>query len=121
MIRADEGRRFYRIVKTNPPTINDFLSAATRGQIEPVGLPEDLRRLWSGVSVYATAAQARRKARQSPVLGSLIAEIRLRPGVDFRVERTTRGPGHHTIWASPGDLLACVISVALLEARSREK
>lgn len=119
MAHGIDGRTFFRIVKTDPPTVDDFLSAEARGMIPPVELSDDLRRLWDGISVYATAAQARRKARQSPILGRYIVELRLWPDTGLRVERTARGPGHHTIWGQPGDIQACVVSVVAFDARSR--
>ena len=71
--------------------------------------PEDAR-VWDGLSVYCTAAQARRKRRTSPVLGSFIAVLRVPLDGSVRIERT-RGEGHHTIWGEPATLLGLVIAV----------
>lgn len=103
-----ELRTCYRIVRGDPPTVEDFRSAAMRGRVPPDAAAEE-RRLLAGVSVYRTEAQARRKARQYPALGAFVAELALPPGI--AVERTTPSPGHHTLWASPEALLACVVRV----------
>jgi hypothetical protein len=60
--------------------------------------------------VYSTLAQARRKRRESPVLGSFIAVLRVPLDGSVRVE-STFGPSHHTIWGDPDVLLALVIAV----------
>jgi hypothetical protein len=63
------------------------------------------------VSVNATEAQARRRARQYPLLGAYIARIEIPPAAAVRIERMTRIPGHYTIWASSADLLGFVVAV----------
>ena len=101
-------RLLHRIVRTNPPTLDDFLSNLARGRPIPND-PEDAR-VWDGLSVYSTAAQARRKRRTSPVLGSFIAVLRVPLDDSVRIERT-RGDGHHTIWGEPVTLSGLVIAV----------
>ena len=103
-------QRFYRVVKTNPSTHSDWVSNAARGMVPPDDRPETLR-VWSGVSVYATAAQARRMARRYRGHGTFIAIIQIDEGSPIRVERTLSRPGHHTLWASPEVLLEAVVNV----------
>ena len=104
------ARSFFRIVKTDPPTLRDFLSDRERGRPQP--RDSELRRLHDGLSVYATLAQARRKARAFPVLGRHVAELRIPPDAPIRYERTLLGSaGHHTIWGEPDELRRCVVSV----------
>lgn len=106
---TDEGYRLlHRIVRTNPPTHDDFVSNEARGR--PV--PDDLEdaSVWDGISVYSTAAQARRKRRTSPVLGAFIAVLRVPLDGSMRVQRT-RGEGHHTVWGEPAALLRLVVAV----------
>ena len=106
---TDSGYRLlHRIVRTSPPALDDFVSHAARGRPVPDD-PEDARVL-DGISVYSTAAQARRKRRTSPVLGAWIAVLRVPLDGSVRVERT-RGEGHHTIWGEPAVLLALVVEV----------
>ena len=101
-------RLFYRIVKTNPPTLSDFESAAIKGRPLPSD-PGDAR-LWDGLSVYSTPAQARRQRRRSPVLGAFIATVRVPLDESVRVERT-RGDGHHTLWGDAELLLSMVTAI----------
>ena len=104
-------RTFYRIVRSDPPALRDFTSNAARG------LPlrdesEEMRRLWDGISVYATEGQARNKARQFPYLGRYLARLEIPERARVRVERTIRnGRGHHTLWGDPADLLGWVAAV----------
>ena len=100
----------YRIVRTSPPTLHDFTSKAALGQRNSEA-DEETRRLESGLSMYRTSAQARKKARAFPFLGGFIAAVSIPFGEDFVAERTTSSTGHHTVWGEPADLLACVVAV----------
>ncbi|MBA3331679.1 MAG: hypothetical protein H0T39_12585 [Actinobacteria bacterium] len=103
-------RILYRIVKTNPPTLEDFTSNAARGQ--PFTHPDpSRRRLWSGLSFHGTEAQARRNARRYRTHGSYIAAVEVEDGAPIRVERTL-GPGHYTVWGEPSALLGRCVGVA---------
>lgn len=88
---------FYRIVRTDPPSLHDFLSAQQLGKRSPGNDPE-LQRLQDGLSVYATLAQARRKARASPALGSYVATLDIPDDAHVIYERTLTSSGHHTLW-----------------------
>lgn len=104
------ARAFHRIVRTNRPTTLDFTSNAALGR--PLRDPSpEARRLWDGISVSATEAQARRRARQYPMLGRFIARLEIPDGAPVRVERTTRVPGHYTLWGDPAVLLWYVVAV----------
>lgn len=107
-------RTFYRIVKVNPPTRQDFLSAQALGRTVPRGDPE-LARLWDGLSVWQTEAQARRKARGVPEIGEYIAELQFPDDGSLRYRRTLQSRGHHTLWVDPDVALARVISVVPVE------
>ena len=104
------ARTFYRIVGNNPPTIVDVTSKLALGRL-PSGADVETVRLESGISTYATEAQARRKARALRFLGNHIAALRIEDDAPIRYERTTRSGGHHTLWGEPTDLLARVVSV----------
>jgi hypothetical protein len=100
----------YRIVRENPPTDRDFTSKAALGLVDADADPE-VQRLESGLSMYRTLAQARRKARAFPFLGAYIAVVRLDPSDDVRVERTTSSAGHYTVWGEASVLLRRVVAV----------
>jgi hypothetical protein len=94
---------FYRIVRNNPPTLDDFLSDKDAGKPEPSD-PEK-RRLWEGRSVYNTEIQARKKARNVPILGNFIAAVEVIEPGPISYERTTMSSGHHTLWGDARILL----------------
>jgi hypothetical protein len=98
------------------PTRRDFLSYVE------LGLPlqddtEETRRLAEGVSVMATLQQARKRARQVPSLRGkrFIAEVHIPDGSAIAFERTTRTPGHFTLWGDPDEMLGCVVFVFAVE------
>jgi hypothetical protein len=99
----------YRVVQTDSPTASDFMSNAAldRPLLDPT--PEK-RRLWSGLSFWATAAQARRSARRFRNQGDDLALVAIEVDGPIQVEKT-RGPGHFTVWALPHALLDRVVSV----------
>ena len=100
---------FYRIVEMSPPALGDFLSDKAQGRLPR---SETHRRLWDGISVYATEQQARRKVQDYPFLGSFIAQLEIPDQASVRIERTLRrSRGHHTLWGDPAYLLRCVVSV----------
>lgn len=110
---TEEGYRlFYRIVRTNPPTLYDFTSNLELGREVPAD-PE-LAALWDGLSVQSTLAQARRRRRASPMLGNYIAVLRVPTDGSIRFERTLSADGHHTLWGDPAELLALVVSIELI-------
>jgi hypothetical protein len=106
----EPGRRlFYRVVRTNPPTQHDFTSNMALGRLLLDPTPEK-RRLWSGLSFWATEAQARRNARRFRDQGDFVAVVGIEVDGPIRVEKT-RGPGHYTVWGLPGAILTRVVSV----------
>jgi hypothetical protein len=90
--------------------LTDFLSDAELNRVSFRDTVE-IRRLRSGRSVYATEAQARRKARQYPMLGHYIAAVALPDDLSIRLERTLPSAGHHTVWGDAARLLAHVVRV----------
>ena len=103
-------RVFYRIVRSNSPTRRDFLSHEALGIPSRRRDPEALR-LRRGISVYATEAQARRKARGVGTLGDYIARLEIPTGSPILSERTTDSNGHHTLWGNPATIMSCVTTV----------
>ena len=97
-------RLLYRVVKTNPPTVEDFESHVALGKA-PMSADPVKRRMAEGVSVYATLNQARRNARSFPGHGRYIAELIIPDGAALTIARTGRQPGHHTIWGDAAEIL----------------
>jgi hypothetical protein len=104
------ARTFFRITLTDPPSLADFTSPSAKGRTPRDNDPE-ARRLWDGVSVFATETQARNQAKDFPLLGGYIAQVDVPDDAPVRVERTLRTRGHHTVWADPQVLLRHVVSV----------
>jgi hypothetical protein len=108
--RARDFVIFYRIVPTDSPTVHDFNADEALG-IPIIGDDPERIRLGSGISVYSTQNQARRKAQDLPHLGNYIAVLDVPDEGVLRVERTTRSRGHHTLWGDPEAILAWVVAV----------
>lgn len=68
-------RTFYRIVKGNPPTRDDFLSNAAT--YPDAHVPDDLAHLWGGVSLFDTREATARLVRVLPALGVAVAQLDL--------------------------------------------
>jgi hypothetical protein len=115
---SGEERTFFRIVRSNPPTILDFTSNAAQGRRIRAGLPRMYHRLWDGLSAYDRADAAHAKAMVSPMLGRYVAELRVPPGSPIRIEQTTGEASHHTLWGDPSDLLGCVVDVRAVDQRA---
>ena len=102
--------KFYRLVRSNPPTLDDVTSQKAKGV--PMARPDpEVALLWDGISVYATVTQARNQARAKPWLGAYIAELAISEGERITFRRTGTGRGHHTLWGDPVELLACLTRI----------
>jgi hypothetical protein len=101
----------YRIVKDSELTLRDFMSLEAQGAPPRSDDPEILR-LRTGISCWATEAQARRTARRYPHLGSYIARIEIPEDAPVRVERTL-GRGHYTVWGEPSVLMTYAVAVTI--------
>jgi hypothetical protein len=106
----------HRIVLTDPPTLADFTSDESMG-LPPADDDPSRLRLRSGISVYATENQARRKALDYPRLGEHIAVLDVPNLGPLRFERTTRSRGHYTLWGDPDEIHRCVVAVRLARER----
>lgn len=107
---AVSATEFFRIVRTIPPTEGDFLSYEALGLPLLAGATEAERRIWSGVSVYSTQAQARQAFKMTLFTGYAgVARLLLPSDEGLCWERTPiGGRGHHTIWAPADRLVAYV-------------
>lgn len=101
-------RVFFRVVQTDPPTLDDFRSYLALGKPLLHQTPRRLR-AWSGVSVYDTEGAARAKARDFG-LGPYLAELHV--PADASVEAEGPGQlGHFNLFGEPEALLRLVVSV----------
>lgn len=98
-------RVFYRVTRSNPPTLQDFSSNFLIGRTLANPTPERVR-LWKGISVFETEEQAREKAKAVPQVGRFIARIDFTNAPQIIAEPTL-GAGHYTVWGAPDELLRC--------------
>ncbi len=111
-------RTFYRIVWTDPPTLEDFLSHLDRGvdvRVEDAGI----RRLAGGLSVFRTLTQARKNAsKRPPWFGrGYIARLIVPIDADVAIERTTKTAGHYTRWGDEALILSLVDEIEPVTSR----
>lgn len=102
--------RLFRIIEGPQSTLDDYTSDAGFG-FRP---PSDPVRaaLWEGISTFQTLAQARKKAKAYPLLGSYVAELVIPVDVPVRWSRTIeRSRGHHTVWGDPAEIRRCEVKV----------
>ena len=117
MLGVTETRDVYHLVESASPTRDDFRSYAERGMPYDRDDPE-AREMATGVSVNATLAQARNRAR---VVASLkkyrfVAVLRIPVDGSIPFKRTGRQRGHFTLWADPQVRADCVVSVVPVDA-----
>lgn len=92
--------RLYRITRSNPPDLADFSSKAQLQIPCPVPDP-DVRRRWTGLSLFGTEAQAQRAAKRFPMLGAYIAALDLPSGIGGPVEESA-WPQHFFLSGASG-------------------
>ena len=112
------ARTFYRIIKSPQATPDDFRSQKELGAALRSTSPEAIV-AYDGVSVFATAAQARaanalpRKPIGTHLATLMIADALLAgndPGI--RVQRTfAQREGHHTLWGDKQLMHRCVTGI----------
>jgi hypothetical protein len=90
--------------------LSDFLSNVAKHRRPQRDDPETLR-LWAGIAVFDTEADARRQAHRIPAIGSFIVAVRIPGHGTVHYEQTGNDPHHYTLWAAPSYLLECVTAV----------
>ena len=105
---------FYRIVKSNPPTLRDFMSLEELGKRpRNPNDPEVLRR-WDKVSVWGEEKRAQQWARERPQLGAYIARLDLPDSSAMAAEPS--GPtGHYSLAATAVELWQHITSIVPVE------
>lgn len=104
-----ERRLFYRLILGAEASKSDFLSGEALGDREP--RDREMVRLWRGISVLNTEAQARSRGRGMPWLGRFIAVLEIPDDGRITYQRTGTSRGHFTLWGDPLVLLRCVVRV----------
>ncbi|MHB1567824.1 MAG: hypothetical protein ACYC0H_01350 [Solirubrobacteraceae bacterium] len=104
VLAAQGGETFYRLLRSEQAQLHDFNSARELGRRVP------RRTAWViavGVSMFDSVEGALDVARRRP---AFVARVVLPAGRGVTYAKTA-GPGHHTIWAAPEDLLAATVEV----------
>ncbi len=101
-------RIFYRLVRTNPPTADDFKSHQELGIRFRRPLDTEALRISFGVSVSDDPVKLVRKIATFPELGSFLATVRIDEVGPVRWEKTTKRGDHYTLWGTAGEILFCV-------------
>jgi len=105
-VKNVSGTVYYRVVQSDPPQLEDFMSPRALGRT--LGDPSPQReRPRRGVSLYDTDERALKKARGVPLMGDYVAKLVVHVGAGITAERTTNSTGHHTLWGPPEQLLRC--------------
>ena len=102
-------RAFVRAIRGQHPSWADFLSNQVRDQ-PPRGPEVDDPLEWAGISVFDDLAVARQRAREVPVLGRYIAELRIAANAPVLIRPST-GPRHWTLIGGAGVLFRSVVRV----------
>ncbi len=111
------ARSFFRLVVTDPPTREAFLSAYELGRTPSGSSPRQVG-IHKGVSMFETEEQARHLAVEQRRRHGYIAQVAIPENV--RVERQGRREGHHNVYASADDLLRWVVRVVPVRLESPE-
>jgi hypothetical protein len=110
-------RSLFRLVETDPPSREAFLSAYELGRTPPGSSPRQVA-VHKGVSMFETEEQARRLAAEQRRKYDYIAEVAIPEGV--RVERQGHREGHHNVYVPADDLLRWVVRVVPVRLESAE-
>lgn len=106
------ARTLFRIVQTDPPSLDDFVSNAAKGRVPPRSLTPARLRHRDGLSVFDAPDHGQQLARVRPTLGRYVATLRVPEGALVHSERTHPDtPGHFTVWGDPADMLNLVTQV----------
>ncbi len=102
---------FYRIVRTNPPTIEDFLPQGRLGKRPRPGADEAFLDSWfNAISVFDRWDGAIDTARKFPGIGRFAAHLLLPEDAPVETQKTG-GPGHYDLRGKPEVFLAYVREV----------
>lgn len=106
----DAVRVFWRIVRTDPPTLEDFKTQKERGRPAPDTENSEAWFSWEhGVSVQNTKQQALNKARDMRgMLGGYVVGVQVEADGPLRYLKTL-GRGHFDLIGAPADMLARVL------------
>jgi hypothetical protein len=111
-LEAQQPRVFYRVVKTNPPTRDDFIPNALLGKPPPRDRSPDAMHLWEDcISVQETLAQFRSLTSKFHFrLGEFVGAVRIEDDAPITVTATL-SLGHFSLEGDAQEMLNRVVSV----------
>jgi len=112
-----EATVVYRIVRgadRSAPAVLDSLRSHYERGAPPRGYERRLAVIHMGLSVFSTSA-AGAMALKWPMIGTLIAELKLEPEHGFCLADTGQR-GHWTLWGRPLQLLDSIADIVHVEA-----
>lgn len=107
-------RHVFRILKSDPPTLEDFTSAYVLDRPKARGIQLRSAAVHMSLSVMETLDQANSRALQFPQIGGYIAELALQGGEGFAIASTVE-PGHLSLWGSAVKLESSLVDVYPVE------
>jgi len=108
------------VLRGSKPTERDFMSKAALG--EPLRLPHTAkrRRIYEGVSMYATLESARQRARKLESQPTHIAPAVIPLDGPVTFEQTGNDSQHFTVWGTPAELVVLVLSPIEVEPHTSD-
>ena len=116
-------RVLYRLLTSNPPTLEDFMSYAAQGKTPPEDVRDDPSFLhrWNGLSMYDTYRAARRAAKARRFRRwAYIAEVHIPDESPISFEGPD-GEGHWNVYGADPMFLKEACTVHILHAPSVEE
>lgn len=107
---------FYRIVKTNPPQPDDFVSQYHQNRRlanSNIQRGRATQCETMGLSIYADINDAIRAARRYPRLGDKIATLTLLPASGKVIPTPRNGNTHHTWWVVADYRPAATVAITI--------
>jgi len=114
-MEAPEPHTFYRVVRSDPPTLRDFQSYTALGKPLLRSKPTLVElAAWAAVSTYVTEDAARNRAELNAArglpIGHFIAKLVIAEASPIKIGRINEQTGHCGLTGEPSDLLAAVVS-----------
>jgi hypothetical protein len=104
------ARTFYRLVRNDPPTADDFASRCEQGRRRRAERGETIED-WTGLSMFDSLEAVRELVRRAQFGDEVQGVVRLEIPEGTAIEwKKTYGAGHWTVWGSSHRLIRYVRS-----------
>lgn len=113
---AQPAKTLYRVVKSNPPNEEDFLTHQDRLGKVPSKHPEHVKRSWNALSAFDTPEGAVRLAEEVSKLGDYIARFDIPEGIGVTWEPSGE-QGHFDLRGDKVALRSCFVEIVAVVQR----